>query len=693
MLKGPTVDRSGGVHKLDGLFQHVSLLRHGRREGFSEDVLVNRLPAGTWPSPITAASLVGGAISIDQIVADGDLVWWAESRPDEGGRTALMRWSAGEVVEVTSPGTNVRTRVHEYGGGAWWASDGVAYFVDDEDQRLRRLNPGAEPMLITPEPDMPRGLRYADGRATPDGAWFVCVRERHGQAGTEPINELVAVATDGSLEVHVIAAGADFYASPRISPDGQHLAWIQWMHPNMPWDSTELWLADLAVTSPSSGRGQIAATSHRRVAGNGDEALQQPEWSGDGGLFVATDRSDWWNVYRVEIESGELTHAAGGAYDIVEPHWGFGESRFVVGERGVEAHVIADHLTDRLSGHTDLPYTTIESLRAAGDGVVFVGASFQREAEVALLNGGRLHVLRPARQLPFDAHFLPPPEFIEYPTSGGANAYALFYAPAHPGVCLPEGERPPVLVYVHGGPTGAAARDFGARRAHRFWTSRGIAVVDIDFRGSSRYGRTFRNLLRGEWCVADVADAIAAVDFLVARGDVDGKRALIRGGSAGGTTTLLALATSDRFAAGANYFGVTDMVALLNDDHKFESRYSIQLIGPYPERADLYRQRSPINHVNNLSSPLIVFQGSDDPVVPPRHSQLIVDAVLARGHRVAYLEFEGEGHGFRRAESQIRSMEAELWFYGQVLGFEPTDRIGPVPLDGRGEQGGSSGPG
>ncbi len=353
----------------------------------------------------------------------------------------------------------------------------------------------------------------------------------------------------------------------------------------------------------------------------------------------------------------------------------------------VVAHVVAGQVADRLSGplssRANIPYTSIQSLRAYGDGVVFIGSSFQRETEVARLSDGRLEVLRPSRPLPFSVDFLPTPEFIEYPTVGGATAYALYYAPANPEVALQDGEKPPVLVYVHGGPTSAAPRDFVARRAHRFWTSRGIAVVDVDYRGSSRYGRAYRNLLRGQWCVADVEDAVAAVDFLVARGDVDGDRALIRGGSAGGTTVLLAIASSNRFAAGANYFGVTDMVALLSDDHKFESRYAIQLIGPYPERADLYTERSPINHVDRLSSPLIVFQGVDDSVVPTSHSEQIVDAVHARGLPVAYIPFPGEGHGFRRADSQIRSMEAELWFYGQVLGFEPADEIAPVPLTGR----------
>lgn len=639
---------------------------------------MQQLPAGTWPSPVTAASLVSGATAIDMVVADGELVWWSESRPEEGGRTALMCWSDGAAVEFTPPGANVRTRVHEYGGGAWWASGGVAYFVDDDDQRLRRLSPGSAPLLLTPEPEAPRALRYADGRITPDGRWFVCVRERHGQPGTEPVNELVAVAIDGCLDVHLIAGGADFYAAPRVSPDGLRVAWIQWMHPNMPWDATELWIADLAVAEHDENSRSITATSHRLIAGNGDEALQQPEWSRSGDLFVATDRSGWWNVHRVDIQSGELTHAAGSTYDVVEPHWGFGHSRFVVGAEGVDVHVVAERLADRLSGGPDLPYTTIQSLRAVGDGVVFVGASMQREAEVARLAGGRLQVLRPARQLPFGADFMPSPEFIEYPTGGETTAYGLFYAPANPDVSLSDGELPPVLVYVHGGPTGAAPRDFAARRAHRFWTSRGIAVVDVDFRGSSRYGRAYRNLLRGQWCVADVEDAIAAVDFLVARGDVDASCALIRGGSAGGTTALLAIASSDRFAAGADYYGVTDMTALLSDDHKFESRYAFQLIGPYPERADLFAQRSPINRVAELTSPLIVFQGQDDPVVPPSHSEHIVAALRAQGLLVAYVPFDDEGHGFRRAENQIRSMEAELWFYGQVLGFEPADQIEPA---------------
>jgi len=638
------------------------------------------LPAGSWPSPLTATALVGGSVSITAIVPDGAALWWAEQRPDEGGRTAIVRWNEGIATEVTPPDANVRTRVHEYGGGAWWAAGGVLFYADDSDQRLRMLELGADaPVLLTDEPDRPRGLRYADGRPTPDGRWYVCVRERHRHE-REPANELVAVATDGSGRTELLAEGADFYAAPRVSPDGTRLAWIQWDHPNMPWDATELWLVDFDASTGTAG-------DARKLAGRGDEALQQPEWAPDGRLFVVTDRTGWWNVYAVELAGdrmGQLTHVAGGEYDVVLPHWVFGGSRYTVTADGTVAHVIGDPAGDRLAatpaapGPTDVPYTAISELRAWGDGLALVGASHQREADVVRTAGDRVEVVRPARELPFDPAFLPDPELVEFPTGEGQVARGLFYAPAHRDVTLPEGELPPVIVAIHGGPTAQARRSIVGNHAHRFWTSRGIAVFDLDYRGSSGYGRAYRNLLRGRWCDVDVADAAAAVAHLAAAGRVDGARAIIRGGSAGGSTVLLALATTERFATGASYFGVADLAALITDDHKFESRYTFQLIGPYPEDAERYAARSPINHVDELTRPLIVFQGLDDAVVPPAHSEMIVDAVRSRGVPVAYLTFEGEGHGFRRTDSQVRALEAELWFYGHVLGFAPADTIEPV---------------
>ncbi len=624
---------------------------------------------GSWPSPITARALVSGAVGISEVVPDGEAVWWGESRPDEAGRSALMCWREGHAVEVTPPEANVRTRVHEYGGGSWWAHDGVAYYVDYADQRLRRVIPGDEPVLLTPEPEVPAGRRYADGRVTGDRRWFVCVRETHHGDGAEATNDIVAVATDGSLQVQVLASGADFYAAPRLSPDGGRLVWVQWMHPDMPWDVTELWIADF---DSASG----AATNARKLVGNGAEALQEPGWSADGTLRVATDRNEWWNLFVVDPVTGELTPDVVGEFEVVTPHWVFGLSRYADG-----VHVVPTTSGDTLSTGVATPYTTIISLRRSGAVVVFVGSSFGVEPEVVRVVDGRHEVIRPARDLGLDAGFLTPPEHITFPTSGGAVAHGLFYAPANPNVAAPEAERPPLIVTVHGGPTSAARRELTL--PFRFWTSRGFAVVDVDYRGSIGYGRSYRQALNGNWGVTDVDDAVAAARFLAERGDVDADRLLIRGGSAGGFTTLAALALHDVFAAGANYFGVADLAALAADTHKFESRYMDSMVGPYPEAAEVYAERSPINHTDGFSAPLIVLQGDEDEVVLPNQSEMIVDALREKGVPVAYLLFEGEQHGFRKAETIVAAFEAELSFYGQVLGFEPADSIEPVHVEGR----------
>jgi dipeptidyl aminopeptidase/acylaminoacyl peptidase len=626
-------------------------------------------PAGTWPSPITARSLVGGSVGISEVIPDGDDVWWAESRPDNAGRTTLVRWRDGVTSDVTAPDVSVRTSVHEYGGGAWWAADGVAFYTDFADQRLRRIEPGGEPVPLTAEPEAPRSLRYSDGRPTPDGDWLVCVHERHGEG--QPVNEIIAVATDGSMRTEVIATGADFYASPRVSPDGRSIVWIQWMHPNMPWDATELWIADLDGASVRDAR---------KLVGNGDEGLQEPLWWSDGTLVVVTDRDEWWNLYRVDVSTGEMTPEAVGPFEIVEPHWVFGGASHAEGghvrrDRHGDVLVVDDHL------ELDLPYTTIGSLRRSGDALCLVGSSYTASNEVVRVRGGTVEILRAGHDLGFDHAFLPEPELVTFPTSGGDVAHGLYYAPANPDAELPDGERPPLMVFVHGGPTGSAQRRLVPGRGHRFWTSRGVAVIDIDYRGSTRYGRTYRRKLLGNWCVHDVDDAVAAARFLAERGDVDGERLVIEGGSSGGTLVLLAIANHDVFAAGTNLFGVTDMAALITDDHKFESQYTFGLIGPWPEAADEYAERSPINFPERLSAPLLVLQGSDDTVVPPAHSERIVEALRSNGLPVAYQRFDGEGHGFRGADSIVRWFESDLYFYGRVLGFEPADELAPFEIE------------
>lgn len=626
-------------------------------------------PFGEWPSPITAESLVSGAVGIAECCVDGDDVWWAEARPSEGGRTALMRRRGDEIDEITAPDAYVRTLVHEYGGGSWWVQNGVAYYVDVGDQRLRALVPGEEPRFLTPESDSPRGLRYADFRLDPQGRFVVAVRETHHD-DREPTNDLVAIPTDGSMQVRRLWGGADFVSSPRVSPDGTRLAWISWDHPNMPWDSTRLHVAhygDGAIADPVT------------EFGNGSEAWVEPGWTPDMRLLACTDRDEWWNLVSVGAD-GDLEPVVTGPFEVATPSWVFGMQRWAVTESNTVAAVglaTGDELI--IDGRTvAMPDATISSLQPAADGVVYVGAGYGHESQVVKLHldgqAVRREVLSPGRELPVDVGYLIEPESITFPAGdGAAAAHGLFYPPTNPGCVGPPDQKPPLLVLAHGGPTSQARRQL--QLGILYWTSRGIAVVDVDYRGSTGYGRTYRRALDGVWGVADVEDCVAAARFLADRGDVDGERLMIRGGSAGGFTVLSALAFHDEFAVGASRYGVADLEALATDTHKFESRYLDTLVGPWPEAKQVYDERSPINHVDRFSAPMIVLQGDEDAIVPPNQSEMIVAALEERGIPVSYLLFEGEQHGFRKAENVVRALDAELAFFGAMLEFVPDDEL------------------
>jgi len=685
---------------------------------------------GSWASPITAAKLVEGAAAPGELRVDGDDIWWSESRPAEDGRTQLVRRRAdGAMHDVLPEGSNARTRVHEYGGGAWCVRDGTVWWNDWADQCVYRLDDdGASPSRVTPEPGTRHGWRHADLTVTPDGRWLVCVREEHGRAGTaEAVNELVAIPTDGSgaddpALVVTLVTGPDFVSSPRISPDGRRLAWTQWWHPQMPWDGTELWAA---AFDPATAE----LTNRRRLAGGATESILQPEWSerdgaGAADLLALSDRSGWWNLYRftagerVLAEPESLTAEDG--LDIGGPQWVFGERWYTPsqsrsmpdGEDGrdgrdggdprnggdatnggdgwgwdVDTVAVGTHGTDRLGvvhhgafHPLTISATNITQLASAGeDTIAAVIADFGSEAAPATIQIATAAVrpLRPPRDLKIGPEWFSVPEHISFETSGGATAHALFYRPTNPTTTGPPGEKPPLLVLSHGGPTAAARPRLDL--AKQFWTSRGFAVVDVNYRGSTGYGRPYRDALKPEWGVVDVEDCVAAARHLVEVGEVDANRLAIRGGSAGGYTTLCALAFHDLFAAGASAYGVADLGALARDTHKFESRYLDSLIGPWPEAEATYRDRSPIEHTGGFDRPLIVLQGDEDEVVPPAQARMIVDALAAKGVPHASLLFEGEQHGFRKAENIVRALEAELWFYGKVFGFEPADAIAPVP--------------
>ncbi len=633
-------------------------------------------PYGSWDSPITPAMLTHAGVGLGEVTADGSDLYWVESRPTEAGRSVIVRRTPdGAIEDVSPPGFNSRTRVHEYGGGAYAVRAGVVISSSFQDQRVYRLD-GADPRPITPEPGLPAGDRFADFAFHHN--LIIGVRERH-RPEAEAFNELVAFPLDGSAPPQVIAGGHDFVSSPRVSPDGTRLAWLTWDHPNMPWDGTELWLADLA---------QDGMPSHPvRVAGGPDESIFQPEWSPNGRLHFISDRTNWWNLYRWE-ESGEATSLLPMEADFGAPQWQFGYRRYAFLDSG---RVVALHerdgaltfgvLEDGQLHTRRLDRDIISPTLAVAEGRVWTAAA-GTATPVAVVgidpDSGGQQVIRSSLSIELDDAYLSRPQPIEFPTTGNARAHAFYYPPTNADCFASEGELPPLVVWSHGGPTGSTSPAFTLAR--QFWTSRGFALVDVNYRGSTGYGRAYRNALRGQWGVIDTDDCIAAARYLVDQGLVDGQRMAIRGGSAGGYTTLCALTFHDEFATGASYFGVADIGALAEETHKFESRYMDSMVGPYPEAVDLYRERSPVYHTEQLTRPMLILQGLDDEVVPPDQAEMMIEALDRKGIPYAYLAFEGEGHGFRKAENIERSAEAELFFYGWVFGFVPAGDITPIEI-------------
>jgi dipeptidyl aminopeptidase/acylaminoacyl peptidase len=632
------------------------------------------LAYGSWPSPITPESLVEQAVRLASASVVGDRVYWVEGRPADGGREVLVAKDPGvDPVDVIPPGFSVRTQVHEYGGRCYAVDqhpgDGAdtVVFSNWADQRLWVWRDGDEPTPLTPEPDQPRGDRYADPVITPDGRWVVCVHEQHLSSG-DVVNDLVAVALNPSepdRPARVIASGHDFYSAPRVSPVGKRLAWLTWDHPDMPWDATSLWVAEVQAG--------MAISPPVLVAGAPDESVIQPRWSPAGVLHYLSDRSGWWNLYD---ETGTALCPLDAEFG--EPDWVFGNSSYgflpdgqVVATWTAEGGSRIGFVRGGRVEEASLPFTSYTSVSPSRDGVVAITASPVDPPAVARLDlaGGRFATLRRSQEIALDADHLSRPEAVEFPTSGGEVAHALFYSPAHAEYDGPPGERPPLIVIIHGGPTSSASAVLNL--SVQFWTNRGFAVADVDYRGSSGYGRAYRRRLDGGWGIVDVEDCSAVVAWLDSRGWIDGTRAIIRGRSAGGFTTLAALAFTDTFAAGASLYGIGDLELLARDTHKFESRYLDRLVGPWPEGADEYRRRSPIDHVDQINDPLILFQGLEDQVVPPAQSELMYRALRDRGVPVAHLEFEGEQHGFRKASTIVTVAASELEFYGRVLGFTP----------------------
>ena len=633
-------------------------------------------PYGSWKSPITSDMVASGFVELGQIEIEDKDVYWCEMRPSDKGRYVIVRHSPVEgTVDINPSPFNARTRVHEYGGGSYKVIDNEVFFTNFADQRIYRMKLGENPKPITLETE----FRHADFEFDSNRERLLCVREDHREKGKEATNTIVSMNLEGK-NFKTIVYGNDFYSSPRISPEGKYLAWLAWNHPQMPWDKTELWIGKLKQDGSLGERIQINK--------NTTESILQPLWSPDSILHFVSDRNNWWNIYC--WKDGEVRPAYLEEAEFAEPPWIFARSNY---DFESENRIICSFIKKgrwhiaRLNTETgklemiETPYTYISSLHTKYDYAVFIGGSPREPTSIVRLDLKTLNteVLKRSSKIAVDSGYLSQPRPIEFPTERGLTAYGVYYKPMNKDYTAPSGTLPPLLVSVHGGPTSTASTKLSLKL--QFWTSRGFAVVEVNYGGSTGYGRKYRERLYGQWGVVDVDDSVNAAKYLVDMGEVDKEKLAVSGGSAGGYTTINSLTFRDVFKAGASYYGISDLETFVNDTHKFESRYLESLVGPYPRKKDLYYQRSSINFLNQLDVPMILFQGLEDKIVPPNQAELIVEALRNKGKPVAYLPFEGEQHGFRQAKNIKRSLEAELFFYSRIFGFTPADYIEPVEIE------------
>ncbi len=628
---------------------------------------------GTWVSPIDTHAVVAGGVSLSNICLDGDDIYWLERRPEEGGRSVLVRYKSGICADITPKNTNVRSRANEYGGGACTVHQGEVWFCNDEDQKILRLS-GDCLECISPD----ENLRFADIQVDTQRQQLICVCEDHRHNSHEPPQSLISLSFTGKHRV--LVSGADFYSTPRISPDGSQLAWLSWDHPNMPWDTTTLWRADLDEHG--------AISNQRIVAGGDQESIFQPEWSADNTLHFVSDRNDWWNLYRFNNDKIEAVHTLKAEFG--RPQWVFGMTTYGFSNPPEHATEIITCLTQnglwslaKINATGLLPialaYNDIQDIQVNAQHTVILAASPLLSPSIVRIDNhnGAITVLRDTSPKDLDKAYLSIPEPIRF-DSGDRHAHALYYPPCNPKYHADNNERPPLLVKIHGGPTAMAST--GLNLQIQYWTSRGFGLVDVNYGGSTGYGRPYRQRLHKQAGIVDVEDCINAAKHLIKTDRVDPERCAIRGSSAGGYTALAALTFHDFFKAGASYYGISDLSALAQETHKFESHYIDTLVAPWPEGKAIYDERSPIKHTDQLSVPTIFFQGLDDKIVPPNQAKMLVDALKRKGVPVAYLTFEGESHGFRRADSIKTTLDAELTFYGKIFGFNPANK-GPNLFD------------
>jgi len=638
-------------------------------------------PFGSWESSISAKIAAESGITFEDLRVSKNKLVWLEGRPYEDGRYVTVgRDINGNTNDLIPIGYNVRNAVHEYGGASYAIHDDLLIFVNWDDQRLYKVVDRSKPQAMTNCPNIPRGERYSDLSITPDGKWLFCVNESHIGKG-EPENKIVAISLENPNVSYDVVQGRDFYSSPRISSDGTKLCWLEWDHPNMPWDGCELHVADLQCNERASIKREII------VSGGSNESILQPEWAPTGGLYFITDISGWWNL---SVWNGDdIKNVLVETKDHGGPAWRFGFSTYsflsknrvaMSSSNGLKGEVkIIEKSNDVVS--LEVPHTEITYLVGDRDNLYYVGSSPGTLPEIVRIKlDGSIKTIKKSSDIVFNEEFFSRPEQICFQTTENEVAYANYYPPTNPDFIGLENEKPPLLVLSHGGPTSSCTTALNLKQV-QYFTSRGFAVVDVNYRGSTGFGKVYRDSLKGNWGVYDMDDCISAAHFLADKGLVDRARLIIKGGSAGGYTTINSLTFRDDFAVGATYYGIADLSVFIGDTHKFESKYLESLIGPYSENKNLYYERSAINYTDQLSCPMIIFQGSEDKIVPPSQAEMISNALKKKFIPYSYILFEGEQHGFRKSDNIIKSQEAELYFYGKILGFTPSDKIAQITIE------------